>query len=102
MNNIQIYNYGGTNDVITFKIEDGAIYINATEMAQSFNKLPAHYLSTETTKKYISAVSVAIGIPIAQLVSVTNGVGTWLHEDIAIDFAQWLNFQPSEYSNKIN
>jgi hypothetical protein len=49
--------------------------------------------TNEITKEYISAVSVDIGIPIAQLVSVKHGVGTWMHEDKAIDFAQWLSPQ---------
>ena len=91
MNN-QVYNYNGNN--ITFQLGNGDVMINATEMAKAFGKTPKDYLRTQSAQELINALSVRLKCLTADLVKVVQGgdiQGTWLHEDVALDFAQWLS-----------
>lgn len=91
MNN-QVYNYNGNN--ITFQLGNGDVMINATEMAKAFGKTPKDYLRTQSAQELINALSVRLKCLPTDLVIVKNGgtnYGTWLHEDVALDFAQWLS-----------
>ena len=91
MNN-QVYNYNGNN--ITFQLGNGDVMVNATEMAKAFGKTPKDYLRTQSAQEFINALSVRLKCLTADLVKVVQGgdiQGTWLHEDIALDFAQWLS-----------
>ena len=91
MNN-QVYNYNGNN--ITFQLGNGDVMVNATEMAKAFGKTPKDYLRTQSAQELINALSVRLKCLPTDLVIVKNGgtnYGTWLHEDIALDFAQWLS-----------
>lgn len=88
MNN-QVFQYNG--NAITFQLGSGDVMVNATEMAKPFNKRPNDYLGLPSTKELLNAATRKYGRSGNQLVNVINGVGTWLHEDIALDFAQWLS-----------
>lgn len=93
MNAITIFSYNGS-DVSFLNGEN--IMINATEMAKPFNKRPVDYLRLPTTIDLISAIVRKSHISENQLVitkqgSAINGGGTWMHEDVALDFAQWLS-----------
>ena len=86
-----IFNYNGNN--ITFQNGDN-ILINATEMAKQFGKKPANWLRTEQSKELIKAVTASHKCTPPDLVHVINGgdnFGTWMHEDVALLFAQWLS-----------
>jgi len=88
----QIFNYNGNN--ITFQIGNGDVMVNATEMAKPFSKSPSEYLRLPSTRKLIEAVMGKSRIDENQLVRTLRGgniQGTWIHEDIALDFAQWLS-----------
>lgn len=89
MNTLQVFDY--QNNPVSFKDEDGQAYINATEMAKPFGKRPAKWLELPSTKELITAIGVRPIRKSDTLVITMNGVGTWLHEDIALDFAQWLS-----------
>ena len=69
--------------------------INATEMAKPFNKLAKDWLSNKSTKEFISTLSAVRGIVLTDLVIVKQGgngdQGTWMHEDVALEFARWLS-----------
>jgi len=90
----QVFSYQGNN--ITF-FSGKNVMVNATEMSKAFGKRPFDYLKTQSARELIEAVSVTRNIVTADLVKVTKGgdsrqlQGTWLHEDIALDFAQWLS-----------
>lgn len=91
-----IFNYNG-ND-ITFINHEGSVMVNATEMSKAFNKKPAEYLRLPSTLELINAIMGKSHISENQLVitkqgSPENGGGTWLHEDVALDFAQWLSVE---------
>jgi len=90
-----IFNYKQAN--VTFKNENGKVFVNATEMAKSFGTKPDNWLRTEPAKKMIGAIAVSHICDTADLLKVIHGgnlkeeQGTWMHEDVALVFAQWLS-----------
>ena len=92
MKNLQIFNYNDTP--VSFQMGDGELMINATEMAKPFRKRASNWLSTQQAKELICSLSAKTGIPATGLVVVNQGgsnQGTWMHEDLALLFAQWLS-----------
>ncbi|MXP04796.1 MULTISPECIES: phage antirepressor KilAC domain-containing protein [unclassified Apibacter] len=91
--NVVTFNYNN----ISVKFQKGNnLLINATEMAKVFNKRPTDWLKLQSTKEFIQVLSVTKKIVTADLVIVRSGgipdmQGTWLHEDVAIELARWLN-----------
>lgn len=91
MNAMQIFNYNGSR--ISFEI-NGKIMINATEMAKPFCKKPYDWLRTDQATEIIQALSASKKCEATDLINVINGgnnFGTWMHEDVALLFAQWLS-----------
>lgn len=90
MNNTVVYDYKGSQ--ISF-ISGENVMVNATQMAKSFGKSPKDFLKTEQTKRFIAALSEVKKILSTDLVRVVYGDngGTWMHEDVALEFARWLN-----------
>lgn len=90
--NESIFNYKGNK--ITFQLGNGDVMLNATEMSRHFNKMPKDYLKTKNAKDLINAISSRTNVLLTDLVTVVKGgnnSGTWMHEDVALDFAQWLS-----------
>ena len=80
----RVFAYNGTN--VTFAKKGGIVMINATQMAKPFGK--------RQTSDYLSELSKVRKSTLADLVKVTKGgnnPGTWMHEDVAIEFARWLS-----------
>jgi len=78
---------------ITFSQEGKFVMVNATEMAKYFNRKPESWLRTQPSRDFISALSVAHMCASDDLIQVRKGgfiQGTWMHEDVAIEFARWL------------
>lgn len=91
MNNPVVYSYKGSE--ISFMSGESTM-INATQMAKPFGKRPNDYLVLPSTNQLINAITRKSGIAENQLVITERGglnPGTWFHEDIALDFAQWLS-----------
>lgn len=68
--------------------------VNATEMARPFRKRAVDWLNTQSAKDFVNALSEVRKITSADLVAVTKGglqQGTWMHEDVALEFARWLS-----------
>lgn len=91
---VQIYNYNDTP--VSFRMEDGMIMINATAMAKPFGKRPVDYLRLPSTTELVQAIVRKSHICESQLIRAVKGSpeyggGTWFHEDVALDFAQWLS-----------
>lgn len=86
----QIFQYHG--NLISFHKGDN-LMVNATQMAKPFNKSPKDFLKTEQSKRFIEALSEVKKILSSDLVKVTygNNGGTWMHEDVALEFARWLS-----------
>lgn len=86
----QTFQYHG--NPISFHKGDN-LMVNATQMAKPFNKSPKDFLKTEQSKRFIEALSEVKKILSSDLVKVTygNNGGTWMHEDVALEFARWLS-----------
>lgn len=84
------------NNPITFQLGE-ATMVNATEMAKPFGKVPKDWLRTAPSKEFIGQLASVRHICPSQLVVVNKGnsttfkQGTWLHEDVALEFARWLS-----------
>lgn len=90
-NSIINFDYKGSQ--ISFNKGESTM-INATQMAKSFNKRTNDWLSLKQTNELIDSLSAKTGIPATDLVTVNQGgnnQGTWLYEDLALIFAQWLS-----------
>lgn len=87
-----VFSYNGSG--ITFKTNNGITYVNATEMAKPFKKRPNDYLSLSSANELIRAITRKYGNADFQPVTIIRGTvnpGTWMCEDLALDFAQWLS-----------
>jgi hypothetical protein len=82
-----IKSYKGKN----IRINPVTKYVCLSDMATASGKLVADWLRLNATSKYLEAFQEAMGIPIAELLEVTDGNSTWAHQKIAIRFAQWCS-----------
>ena len=87
---------------ITFRCDDGTTMVNATQMSKPFGKRPADWLRLPSTKEYSDALkrhfsSVRKSHTCENELVITvnrapsKGGGTWMHEDVALEFARWLS-----------
>lgn len=73
------------------------VMVNATEMAKPFGKTTKDWLRTNASSEFINSLSAVRQICPSQLVVVRKGnsnefeQGTWMHEDVALEFARWLS-----------
>jgi hypothetical protein len=73
--------------------------VNISSLARTYfdktgkRKDPGHWLATKEAKESIAFLERATGIPVACLVIAENGVGTWVHADLAEIFAQWISVE---------
>ena len=85
--------YNGTS--VTFAKKNDLVMVNATQMAKSFGRSCNDWLRTDQSKRMITAISTSKKCDVADLIKVTNGGntgnGTWMQEDVALVFAQWLS-----------
>ena len=101
LNENQIFQYNGSH--LTFQKGD-SVMVNATEMAKPFGKLVGDWLRLKATTEFTEALSADMHIPISALIQVVKGgnneQGTWLHEDVALEFARWLSPSFAIWCNK--
>lgn len=97
------YEYNG--NLVRFDKVDGVTMINATQMAKPFGKRPVDWLQNQQAKDFIEALAEVRNSTSADLVRVTKGgndknaQGTWMHEDVALEFARWLSPQFAIWCN---
>lgn len=63
-------------------------------MAKAFDKRPIIWLQSKSTEEFLNELSKVRNLTLADLVQVTRGgdnPGTWMHEDVAMEFARWLH-----------
>ena len=87
------FSYNG-NEVL-FDIKDD-VMVNATQLAKIYGKRPNDYLSLPATNQLINAITRKYGISenllvISKAGSSHNGGGTWMHEDVALEFLSTLS-----------
>lgn len=92
MNTPVVYSYKGSE--ISFMSGKNTM-INATQMAKPFSKVPKDWLRTNQTQEFITTLSTVRQICPTDLVVVEQGgnkvQGTWMQEDVALEFARWLS-----------
>lgn len=92
-----LFNYNNT--AITFSDQQGQnVMVNATQMAKAFGKRPAKWLELPSTKEFLKELRLSdIRKSDITLVLTQKGnssdfqQGTWMHEDVALEFARWLS-----------
>lgn len=85
------YSYEGTP--IAFS-NGKDMMVNATQMAKPFGKRPVDFLNTQQTKDFMQELVKVRKITLTDLVHVKKGghnAGTWMHQDVALEFARWLS-----------
>lgn len=92
-NRVKVFSYNGSS--VSFS-NGKNVMVNSTEMAKVFGKYPKDFLTNKQTKEFLSSLSAVRGIPLTELVKVVQGgdpqmQGTWMHEDVALEFARWLS-----------
>lgn len=89
----QFFKYN--NSDICFQVGDGRVLVNATEMAKSFNKKPAKWLELPSAKEFLENLSSVRKSDTSLIQTIMgspeSGGGTWMHEDVALEFARWLS-----------
>jgi len=91
VNNIEI-----TVDV-SLLLKSEELYFNATDIAKQFGKRPQHFLELASTNEYIEEIlkeSQGRNPGFEDLIRITQGgkyKGTWLHQELAYEFAGWLS-----------
>ena len=70
MNEVMVREYLGNG--IGFKVIDGMVYANATEMAKVFGKLPADWIRLKQTQEYVEELKSVMGNHIS-LVDIKKG-----------------------------
>lgn len=69
-------------------------WINATDVAKQFGKLPGEWMRLPETKRYMEALASALNEGESRNLirsSRGRGGGTWLHPKLAVTFARWLD-----------
>lgn len=105
MDKVKIFEYNGTP--VKFSTDNESfVMVNATEMAKKFGKRTPDWLKTAGTKEFLDVLSRTKKIVLADLVIVRNGGepgtnGTWMHEDVAFEFARWLNPEFGVWCNDV-
>ena len=67
--------------------------VNATQMAKPFGKTTKDWLRTQNSKEFINSLSAIMPNGLTGLVKKIqggnnkHGQGTWMHEDVALEFA---------------
>ena len=111
MRKINTYN----NYEITFNLGNNEVMVNATEMAKPFGKQVRQWFDNLETHDFIEALAKARGLQAIvgkrtslntshladiypTLIKVVRGgtpgevqQGTWMHQDVALEFARWLS-----------
>ncbi len=97
---------------INFKDQNGSVLLNATQMAKAFGKTPKDWLRLQSTEEFINALKISqkADVPTGlfdeneiTLIQVINGGsnrGTWMQEDVALEFSRWLSPGFAIWTNK--
>ena len=88
----KVFDYEGAN--VTFAKKENVVMVNATQMAKPFGKRPAKWLELPSTKEFLAKLTEVRKSDIGFVKTEKGGNlggGTWMHEDVAIEFARWLS-----------
>lgn len=102
MNTSIVFDYKGSK--ISFA-NGKNVMVNATEMAKSFDKRPIDWLQNQSTTEFLDELSKVRKSTLAELVQVTKGgstPGTWMHEDVALEFCPISKMRYGDNQQVIN
>lgn len=85
----QVFAYN--DSAVSFKQENGIVYANPVDLSKPFGKHPKDWFRTKAAKEFIAALAEVRKCQATDLVQITNGVETWYHEDVALEFSRWLS-----------
>jgi hypothetical protein len=90
--------FDGSEIIFSLQSDKSNLYLNATQTAKKFNKLPKDWLKTADTKNYILSLEKFYNLKEKELIIVKKGnfstgekQGTWIHQKLIIAFARWLS-----------
>jgi hypothetical protein len=92
---------------ISYRIKDN--YVNATQIAQLFNKVVWEWLRYNSTKDCINTLEIELAtdkLTEIGLGSPKNGGGLWIHPSLILELAQWIKNEDfiywceSEFTNQ--
>lgn len=87
---LQLFNYN--SNPVSFRKENETVFVNATEMAKPFGKNVKDWTRLQGTSDFVNAYKSAKGqISLLEIQKGGNAPGSWMHEDLALEFARWLN-----------
>lgn len=103
------FNYEGKN--IDFKDQKGSVMVNSTQMGKLFGKQPKDWLRLQSTSEFLNVLKDTREADMPNelfkdekgLVQVIRGganQGTWMHEDVALEFSRWLHPKFAIWTNK--
>jgi hypothetical protein len=100
----QIASESFAGSAISFRTADG--WVNATQMAKAFGKRTENFLRTDSAKAFIAALEADLAVSTVTPKSVTvrqGGIeqGTWMHPDLALEFARWLSPEFAIWTNRV-
>lgn len=97
---------------INFKDQKGSVLLNATQMGKAFNKRPSHWLRLQSTEEFLNALKISRSAdvdnglfseeekPLVNVIQGGKNQGTWMHEDVALEFSRWLHPKFAIWTNK--
>ena len=94
---LMTYHDNGMLYQIPLEMIGDELFVNAKAMAKPFGKRPVDWLRLPSAKEFIQAVSEVRSMYTVDSLIVTRsgglggGGGTWLHKELAIEFARWLS-----------
>ncbi|UZS00290.1 KilA-N domain-containing protein [Chondrinema litorale] len=104
MQALQIFEYESSS--IEFEIINGQVFANATSMATVFKKKPNDIFKTKMWIEYEEEVCIQLNYRIEDIRFGKKGgndkdnQGSWIHEELIIEFARRLNVKFSIWCNK--
>lgn len=78
-------------------------YVNATNWSRAFGKEWRKYKQSQRCKKTVKVLTDDLDSPISAVIETKRGKHseTWVHPEIAIDFAEWLSPEFSSFVKRI-
>lgn len=79
------------NQPVTFRLQNGDVMVNLTQMAKLYGKETTHFLQNKRTREFIAILDAILGFSSTEVTRGGNTPGTWAHQKLAIKFAAWLD-----------
>jgi hypothetical protein len=87
---MNIVNFNNTEVIFSLKND---LWLNATFIAEKFNKDLSNYWKSQDTKKYIEVLQKVNSVESTELKVTQRGRygGTYIHPDLVVHFARWIS-----------